>query len=110
MTDVTIEVPSNEQILTSAYARIKETLVDAVQTYIDAVASSRGYDGILSACSYATSKHLPFSTEGQACVEYRDEVWIYCYGVLAAVETGTRSVPTPDQLVAELPVMTWGVV
>lgn len=80
----------------------------AVQAHLDATARTRNYDGILSACSYATSTNLPFSVEGQAAVAWRDAVWLYCYQQLAAVQAGARSIPASTAaFIAELPVMSW---
>ena len=87
---------------------IQALLVNAVQAHLDAVARTRNYDGILSLASYATSTIPKFLAEGQAGVLWRDEVWAYCYGVLAQVSSGARAIPTADELVAELPPMNWG--
>lgn len=82
-------------------------LTDAVQAYMDTIARDRNYDCLLSACTYATSSHIPFSKEGKACVEWRDTVWIYCYKVLSDVQMGLRAVPTAEQLISELPPINW---
>lgn len=76
---------------------------DAVQAHLDAGAKTLGYDGILSACSYAVSTNLPFSVEGKSCLDWRDAVWLYCYAELAKVEAGTRPMPTIEQIISELP-------
>lgn len=75
----------------------------AVQGALDAVARARGYDNIFTACTYATSKHPRFGPEGRAFVDWRDAVWDYCYQALADVQAGKRSVPSPKELLAELP-------
>ena len=80
----------------------------AVQAHLDATARTRNYDGILSACSYATSTNLPFSLEGKAAVAWRDAVWLYCYQQLALVQAGTRSIPASTAaFITELPSITW---
>jgi hypothetical protein len=86
---------------------IQARLVAAVQGYLDKKAKERGYDGILSACSYASSTDAVFAAEGQACLAWRDEVWRKCYEVLDAVTAGERDVPTAEELLAELPALTW---
>jgi hypothetical protein len=85
---------------TSAY-------VDAVQAHLDAEARTRNYDGILSACTYATSTVPKFKAEGQACVDWRDAVWSQCYTLLAQVQSGATPPPTVEALVASLPPMAW---
>jgi hypothetical protein len=86
---------------------VQETLTAAVQAYLDAKVKERGYDSILSACSYATSTDTTFAAEGQVCAAWRDSVWRKCYGVLAAVTAGERDIPTPDALITELPALVW---
>lgn len=79
----------------------------AVQQHLDVFARTRNYDGILSAATYATSQVPKFKAEGQYAVEARDATWAKCYEILAAVEAGSRSMPTLDELLAELPVLAW---
>lgn len=78
-----------------------------VQQHMDDKARERNYDGILSACSYATSSNPEFSGEGQACIAWRDAVWAACYQIMTNVQDGTHEMPTPKSLIAELPEMTW---
>lgn len=75
----------------------------AVQAHLDAAAQALGYDNILSACSYAGYIN-PFQAEGQSFVSWRGAVWDYCYAQLAAVQAGSRTQPTVDELISELPV------
>jgi hypothetical protein len=82
-------------------------LSGTVQTHLDATARSKGYDSIISLCSYATSTHPQFGPEGLAGVNWRDAVWAKCQSVLADVLAGTRPVPTAGELLAELPAMVW---
>lgn len=83
----------------------QEDYVAAVQAHLDARAKERGYDGILSAATYATSQHSKFGPEGVAYRNWRDAVWAHCYTTLAGVTAGTRTVPTEAELIAELPVL-----
>lgn len=79
-----------------------------VQDYLDSVAKQKGYDNILSLCTYATSSIRKFHTEGQAGVDWRDACWAKCYEVLYAVQTGSRPWLTVEELLAELPIINWG--
>ena len=92
-----------EEFLTSTKSR----LTSAIQSTLDEKAQERGYDSILSLCTYATSTIAKFADEGQAGVSWRDEVWAKGYTILADVEAGTRSIPTVDELLAELPNFVW---
>ncbi len=79
----------------------------AVQQHLDDKAKERHYDGILSACTYATSTVASFAAEGQACVNWRDEVWNACYALLSNVEAGLVTPPSIDHLIEQLPVLVW---
>ena len=79
----------------------------AIQARLDAEAQTRGYDGILSLCTYATSKTKKFQTEGQAGVNWRDAVWAYAYSYMADVQAGKQPEKTIPALLAALPAMVW---
>ena len=91
--------PTTEQIIAE--------FTYAIQQRLDDFSRTRGYDNILSAATYATSTVAKFATEGQYAVDARDATWSKSYEILAAVEAGTRPVPTLDELLAELPALTW---
>lgn len=80
----------------------------AIQKHLDDTAKTRGYDSILSACTYANSSIAKFSTEGQACVTWRDRVWDAAYTILTAVKEGTSPMPASNEaLLLMLPAITW---
>lgn len=102
--------PTPEELAAAAAAeqqRIIAELTAVVQNHLDTTARQRNYDGILSACTYATSANTQFAAEGQACVQWRDACWFTCYGVMNAVRVGGRAIPTAAELLAELPPMVW---
>lgn len=78
-----------------------------VQQHLDTFAQTRNYDGILSVASYSTSTVPKFAAEGQYAVEARDATWAKCYEIMAAVEAGSRPMPTLDELLSELPKLVW---
>lgn len=90
--------------MTSRSEYKKVMLESAVQTHLDAAAQARGYDNIVSACSYAAATNA-FQAEGVAYLNWRAAVWQYCYQVLAAVQAETRTAPTVTDLIAELPAL-----
>jgi hypothetical protein len=79
----------------------------AIQAMLDTKAQERNYDGILSACTYATSTVPRFQAEGQACVAWRDAVWSTAYALMAQVEAGELAQPTLAGILALLPPMAW---
>jgi len=92
-------VPTPEQVI--------EQYTAAIQDRLDAFAKTRNYDGILSACTYASSPTEKFATEGQYCVEQRDATWLAAYAILDDVNAGNRPMPTLEELFNELPVLAW---
>lgn len=87
--------------------QIKMEIVDAVQQRLDAFAQTRNYDGILSACTYASSTVPKFAAEGQYAVNARDATWATCYQIMSAVMEGKRPMPTVEQVLSELPLLSW---
>lgn len=80
---------------------------DAIQNMLDTTAQEHGYDGILSACSYASSSVARFRAEGLGCFEWRDAVWNAAAILLKSVETAQMQQPTIAAMLAMLPKMEW---
>lgn len=95
---LTVTPKSAEQVL----ALRKGQFLAGVQAHLDSKASERGYDSIVSACSYAGAPN-PFQAESQVYVAWRGNVWAYCYAELLKVENGTRPLPVLADFIAELP-------
>lgn len=91
---------SQEEVI----AHYQTSISNAVQKHLDTKAMEKGYDSILSACSYAGHTN-PFQEEGKTFVEWRGNVWAYCYQVLDHVSQGFRTIPTIEELLAELPIL-----
>lgn len=85
----------------------KADYITFMQGVLDAASQSRGYDGVLSLCTYATSTNEKFAAEGQAGVVWRDAVWSFGYDLLGKVENNQVPAPTLDELAAMLPQMEW---
>ena len=87
---------------------LQAVVVSATQARLDGFARTRNYDGILSACTYATSSIPQFASEGQAAVNARDATWATLYTILGEVQTGARPVPTGfTDIEADLPALVW---
>jgi len=79
----------------------------AVQKRLDDFACTRGYDGILSAATYATSTVPKFAAEGQYAVTARDATWTKCYEILGEFTAGAIPAPTLEEILSELPALEW---
>ncbi len=94
----------------AAKRALQDEIVAQTQARLDAFAQTRNYDGILSACTYATSGVVKFAAEGQYCVTARDETWAGLYAILEQIEAGTRPVPAGyADIEADLPPLAWPV-
>lgn len=89
-------VPTTEQLI--------ERFRAVIQEHMDAAARLAGYDDIKAAVTYAEEPTVPkFQAEGKALRAWRSLVWAYGYEQIDAVQSGARSLPTPEELIAELP-------
>jgi hypothetical protein len=99
-TPLPVDPPAPEQL--------QAEIVAATQQRLDDFARTRNYDGILSACTYATSAVPKFQTEGQYCVNARDNTWATLYTILGEVQAGTRPVPSGyEDIEGDLPALVW---
>lgn len=88
--------------------QLQAAFVAAIQQRLDEFARTRNYDGILSACTYATSTVPKFAAEGQAAVNLRDATWSTAHAILGEVQAGARPVPSSfAEIEAELPALQW---
>lgn len=89
-------------------AQIIASFTNAIQKRLDDFARTRNYDGILSACTYASDPNPKFAAEGQYCVNKRSETLAASYTILAKVDAGTRPMPTSfADIESELPTLVW---
>lgn len=87
--------PTAEQIMARLKAR--------VQLWLDEQARALGYDDIRSAVTYAEESAVPqFQQEGRALRRLRSLAWARYYEILAEVQDGQRSIPTEEELIAEM--------
>lgn len=101
-------VPMTSTEIAIKNEQIKAEIVLQAQGRLDAFAQTRGYDGILSLCTYATSPTQKFAAEGQYGVEARDATWSKLYEIMDDVKAGTRPLPTSySEIASELPPLIW---
>lgn len=87
---------------------IRSRITRRVQQRLDDFAATRGYDNIVSACSYATSQHAKYGPEGRYCVTAREDTWDVMFQIEASVVAGTRPMPRSyEEIEPDLPVLAW---
>lgn len=75
-----------------------------VQDHMDAIARSLSYESMADAITYAEEPAVPkFQYEGQALRAWRSLVRAHYQQVFADVLSGSRAIPTDEDLIAELP-------
>jgi hypothetical protein len=100
----------NNDEMAERVAALTQSIVQRTQERLDTFARTCGYDGILSACTYAASTITKFQTEGQYCVNARDATWNSLYTIMADVQAGNRAMPLSyEDVEPELPVLAWPV-
>ena len=84
-------------------SEIQAELTKFIQGHLDRKAKELLYDSCLSVCSYVDTGIAKFDDEGKAFRSWRSKVWAKGYEILDAVKSGERSIPSKDELLAELP-------
>jgi hypothetical protein len=93
------------------------TLQEKIQNYnmmtqvrLDLFAQTRGYFGLLYACSYINSTVASYQQEAQYCIDVRDQTWESANQIFNDVQAGLRPLPETFELFAqELPALQWPV-
>lgn len=82
-----------------------EAFKEKVQEVLDTMAREKGYDNIVSACSYAGFDN-PFRAEGEKFGKWRSEVWSKGYAILKDITEGRRKLPkSSKEILDELPIL-----
>lgn len=77
-----------------------------IQARLDDFARTLTYDGMLSACTYATSTIEMYRIEGQYCVDARDATWAKAFELLNGFDPA-QGIPSWGEIEAQLPVLAW---
>lgn len=83
--------------------QIIKGFVTAVQDFMDSKAQELNYDSIFTAITYKNDTNVKFAKEAEAFKAWRSQVWTICYAVLDEVLAGSRTMPTKEELISELP-------
>ena len=82
-------------------------ITEAVKQHLDTVAGERQYDGIVSLIGYLNSPVAQWAAEAAAGNVWRSAVWVKVYEIQQQVQSGQRPIPTPTEVIAELPLIQW---
>jgi hypothetical protein len=79
----------------------------AVQSHVDQMARSQQFNDGVTLASYKDSTNALWAAQAAAFIAWRDQVWAYSYEQLAAVQAAIRPQPSIQELIAELPAISW---
>ena len=85
---------------------LSQNATAAIQAHIDATAQTKGYNDAVSCASYATCTNAAWQAEAVALISWRDACWGYDYNLLAQAQAG-GAIPTFDEIMSGLPVISW---
>jgi hypothetical protein len=80
-----------------------ETLTYVIKNHLNTKAMEYRYDNYHAALGYVGSPVHKFNVEGIAFRNWVSQVWVYAEGVEDDVRNGVRTIPTAQELIAELP-------
>lgn len=75
---------------------------NGIQTHIDTKAVELGFDNINSISKYMGFDN-PYRTDAESLALWTANVWVYVEAELVKMESGTRTIPTVDEAILELP-------
>lgn len=79
---------------------------NAIENHMDAVAQADGWDNRWT-CVARAGYPNPWQQKGIKFGQWMDQCWMLTIQAQSDVVSGLRSIPTPLQAIAELPVMVW---
>ncbi|MFK3794705.1 hypothetical protein [Pseudomonas sp. NPDC088444] len=90
----------------AANAALRGQFEKATQAFMDGKAQAAGYDGLMTAISYAEEPAVAkFQEEGKAFRAWRSNVWAYANEQLELVLSGQKTQPTLETFLDSLPVL-----
>lgn len=86
-------------------AQIVYEITNAITIRLDKFALERGYDNIVSACSYVNSTVPSYVAEAQRCIELRDNTWQAFNNIVPSITAET----VMSDILSQLPILSWEV-
>lgn len=89
---------------------IQEELELGIEAWMNTVVAERDYDSIDTCIArYTDSPNSKYAQEAKAVKDWNTAVWDKCWDILAEVKEGKRPIPTLEEVIAELPILDWGI-
>lgn len=90
-----------------AIARLSESLSAIVNQHLDNVVAQKSYKNVETATTWEGDSVPQWDAEGATVKAWRSNVWQVAIAIQQAVLSGQRPIPTPEELIAELPTIVW---
>lgn len=102
------QVITAEEKAQAALDNLVASIRKGVDTYVEATAQAKGYNGAAHCASYANSTVSNWASEAKAFIAWRDAVWLTVFEMMDDVMAGKRKAPANvDEVVTSLPVIQW---
>ncbi len=98
--------PEELDVLVAAYSFYSKAK-DYVQKTLESTAQQKGYDTVLSMCSYATSTNLQWKEEAEAFIFWRDTIMLNAVNVFNELLSNPSNVPDFEDFKSQLPTINW---
>jgi uncharacterized protein (UPF0297 family) len=97
-----------EELRVRKEKEFQNSVISKASENLNSFARERGYDGILSVCSYVSSTNPRYVTDATVAIQLRDATWDKLYQIMDEVQSGVRPKPTTvDEVISELPALVW---
>lgn len=111
ITDSVIETKEEREAKEQAF--LIASIESAIDSHIDTVAKDKGYGTVsmspTAACiSYVGYPNI-YQSEALAFGTWKADIWPVVHQIYADVQLGIRSIPSAEEMIAELPIMIWPV-
>ena len=86
---------------------VYDIIRDNVQLMLDRKAQEKNYDNGFALSTYSNSTIPTFKEEAKKYIEWRDQCWMICYGLLDKYQSGEIERPTVDDVMNQMPTLEW---
>lgn len=86
---------------------VYDIIRDNVQLMLDRKAQEKNYDNGFALSTYSNSTIPTFKEEAKKYIEWRDQCWMICYGLLDKYQSGEIERPTVDDVMNQMPALEW---